>query len=333
MKDCTYKNFNRKNLTSLKPTQQIIPVKPGQNPIPPAWLIPLQYNLGSPENPYFSDFEMVLCPFTSPVGISQKISTNETDGTTRVEESIMVKFDPGNEDHSACLETLTEVHERCAELLGGVKGQVKRFAFDAANPVAGGFKPLVYFPQDEDTGEIIPGRLGSMFLKLFSRGKDVLAEKTLFVDLHNKPIDRKLLMGVELKFIPLMSFKKIRVAAGITVISEMKSAIVISIKERNTESTMLSTLAELKEQQPELEATLDSQLAKLTMNRQTNILPPPVPSKEKEKEEEESNLNSLKPFSSEEHNEPESSPVTPIVPNATNKAPKRTFKIPSADAN
>src|SRR5690242_20187576 len=103
MKTCTYKNFNRNNLTNIKPTQQVIQPKPGQTPIPPAWLIPLQYNLGNDQNPYFSDFELTMCEFTSPVGITRRESVNDN-GEKRVDESIMVKYDPSNIEHTTQLE-------------------------------------------------------------------------------------------------------------------------------------------------------------------------------------------------------------------------------------
>ena len=323
MQDCTYKNFNRNNLTNLKPTQQVIVPKPGQPAIPPAWMIPLQYNYGTEENPYFSDFEMVLCEFTSPVGITKRETVNDA-GEKRVDESIMVKFDPANVQHTVQLEVLQDIYMRGAELIGGVKGIVKKHNFNADKPDTDVYKPLVYFPKDEATGEFIPGRLGSMFLKLFSRGSGVMLDQTLFVDLKNRPIDRKLLMGVELKFIPKISVKKIRVAAGISFQIETKEVIVTSIKARNTESTMFSTLAELREQRPELETQLDQQLAKLQMDRQDKLLPPITPPSKVEPEPQ------VEP-------EQEVTPVQPAVlstvpdniATAVNKAPRRKeYKIP-----
>ncbi len=323
MQDCTYKNFNRTKLSNTKPTQQIIPPKPGQTPIPPAWMIPVQYDYGDEENPFFSDFEMVMCEFTSPVGINKKETKND-DGTTRVEESIMVKFDPTNPEHTLQLETCESIYTRGAELIFGVKGVVQKHSFKATDPDRDVYKPLVYFPKDETTGLPIPGRLGSMFLKLFSRGSGVLLDQTLFVDMKNKPIDRKLLMGVEVKFIPKMSIKKIRVAAGISFQWEMKEAIVTHIKARNTESSMFSTLAQLRSERPELESQLENQLAKLQMDRQDKLLPPPGPEKsegkEKEEEEkEESNMNNIQP-------------ATVTVPQNLEEAVKqpirRQYKIP-----
>ena len=319
MQDCTYKNFNRNNLTNTKPTQQIIPTKPGQPVVPPAWMIPLQYNLGTEENPYFSDFEMVLCEFTSPVGITRKETINDA-GEKRIDESILVKFDPSNPAHNKQLEVFDDLYMRGAELIGGVKGIVKKHNFDAAKPDSDVYKKLVYFPKDDDTGLLIPGRLGSMFLKLFTRGSGAMLDQTLFVDVKNKPIDRKLLMGVELKFIPKISFKKIRVAAGITFQMEMKEAIVTSIKARNTESSMFSTLAELRNERPELEKNLDIQLAKLQMDRQEKFLPPPEKEKESDPEPEETNMNNIQPAALS------TIPETQVAP----QPPKRReYKIPN----
>lgn len=318
MQDCTYKNFNRNNLTNTKPTQQIIAPKPGQAAIPPAWMIPLQYNYGTEENPYFNDFEMVLCEFTSPVGITKKETTNDN-GEKRIDESIMVKFDPSNPAQLKQLEVFDDLYMRGAELIDGVKGVIKKHKFNAAEPDSDVYKKLVYFPKDEITGQPIAGRLGSMFLKLFTRGSGVMLDQTLFVDAKNKPIDRNLLMGVELKFIPKMSIKKIRVAAGMTFQMEMKEAIVTSIKARNTESSMFSTLAELRNERPELENLVTSQIAKLQMDRQDKFLPPPI-EKEKEKEEEpEPDMNSIQPVSLS------TIPETDVV----SKPPKRReYKIP-----
>ena len=322
MQDCTYKNFNRNNLSNTKPTQQIIPPKPGQTPIPPAWMIPFQYNYGNEENPYFSDWEIILCEFTSPVGINKKETIND-DGTKRVEESIMVKFDPSNPEHNLQLDVCENIYTRSTELIFGVKGVVQKHSFRATDPDRDVFKPLVYFPKDEKTGLSIPGRLGSMFLKLFSRGSGALLDQTLFVDMKNKPIDRKLLMGVEVKFIPKMSIKKIRVAAGISFQWEMKEAVVTHIKARNTESTMFSTLAELRSERPELESQVDNQLAKLRMDRQDNLLPPPTT--ENEKEPEESNLNSVQPTTLS---------TPPVSEETVNKTPvRRLYKIPPITDN
>src|SRR5688572_18482749 len=112
IKDCTYKTFDRTKLTNTKPIQKIIPPKPGRQPIPPSWQIPLQYNMGTETNPLFSDFEMVFPEFTSPVGISRKEMLNEQTGDTRIDESILVKFDPSNPNHNELLECLDTLYNR-----------------------------------------------------------------------------------------------------------------------------------------------------------------------------------------------------------------------------
>jgi hypothetical protein len=262
---CTYDNFNPDNLTNLKPEQS-------KNADVPCWFINLLYNLGSPDAPDFSEFEMELCEFTSPVGITVK-ETDQKDGTKRIDESILIKFDTNNPEHAKCMDTLKEVHTKLSFLIGEVKGIIKKHSFKASDPITSGFKELIYFPIDE-FGEPITGRAASMFLKLFSWGKGDTATSTIFVDMENKPIDKKLLTGVELKFIPLLQIRRVRSAASISVNMEIKSAIVTSVKARNTESSQLATLNRLKTQNPDLNGKVSSQLARLTANRQNRILTP-----------------------------------------------------------
>lgn len=264
--ECNYKTFNADQVTSLKPEQS-------KNADVPCWFINLLYNYSSnTEIPDFDDFEMELCEFTAPNGITVK-ETEQKDGSLRRDESILVKFDVNNPDHAQCMETLNNLHLRLAKLIGDVKFIIKKGSYKTEDPVTSGFKELIYFPID-DMGQPIPGRAPSMFLKLFSWGKGDTATSSVFVDLDNKPVNKKLLEGVELKFIPSLQIRRVRSAASISVNMEIKSAIVISAKEKNTESAQLATLQRLKTERPELKNTLSSQLAKLTATRQNKIVPP-----------------------------------------------------------
>ncbi len=308
MNYCSYKNFNTDNLSNLKPEQ-------AKNLKVPCWYINLLYNLGSKECPDFNDFEMELCEFTSPVGISIK-ENQQDDGTVRIDESILIKFDLANEEHKQCLTVLDELHTKLAEIIYEVRGPLKKFDFNAKNPESSNFKKLVYYQRDEMTGDIIPGRAPSMFLKLFSWGTGATANSSLFVDIDNKPIDRKLLSGVELKFIPLLQIRRIRSAASFSVNMEIKSAIVTSVKARNTESSQLYTLKSLQMQKPELKNLVSSQVARLTATRQNKLPPSLEPTVEEQQQPEESTLSGLVPT-------PQPEPVK--------KAPKREFKIPLTD--
>jgi hypothetical protein len=287
---CTYDNFNPDNLTNLKPEQS-------KNADVPCWFINLLYNLGSPDAPDFSEFEMELCEFTSPVGITVKESVQK-DGSTRVDESILVKFD-SNPEHTKCMDTLKQVHTKLAFLIGEVKGVIKKHSFKASDPVTSGFKELIYFPIDE-FGEPITGRAASMFLKLFSWGKGDTATSTIFVDMENKPIDKKLLTGVELKFIPLLQIRRVRSAASISVNMEIKSAIITSVKARNTESSQLATLNRLKTQNPDLNGKVSSQLARLTANRQNRLLTPSFDTPHQEPSKDDTTLTGIEPTQKED---------------------------------
>jgi len=306
---CTYKTFNPANLTNLKPEQS-------KNSKVPCFFINLLYNLGSSECPDFDEFQMELCEFTSSVGITQKESVQD-DGKTRIDESILVKFDTYDSEHLECMETLDNLHTKLAQIIGEVKGPIKKFDYKTTDPVTSGFKKLVYYSRDETTGEIISGRAPSMFLKLFSWGTGDTATTTIFVDMDNKPIDKKLLSGVELKFIPLLQIRRVRSAASFSVNMEIKSAIVTSVKARNTESSQFATIQALKNNRPELKNQVASQVAKLTANRQNRLLPPT--DNVEDSTVESSTLSGLAP------EEPEVVKPQPTI----NQTPKRKeFKIP-----
>jgi hypothetical protein len=319
---CTYKNFNPSHLTALKPEQS-------KNAKVACYFINLLYNLGSKEAPDFDDFEMELCEFTSSVGITAKESEMD-DGKTRIDESILVKFDMFDEEHQECMEALESLHTRLAEMIGDVKGLIKKFDYKATDPVTSGFKKLIYFQRDEVTGDVIPGRAPSMFLKLFSWGTGDTATSTMFVDMDNKPIDKKLLSGVELKFIPLLQIRRVRSAASITVNMEIKSAIVTSVKARNTESSQFSTLQALKDARPDLKNQVSSQLAKLTANRQNKLLPPSIDMNQQEPHDDlNGTLSGLVLDEKPAEKVEKTAEVT--LNNTLKKAPTRNFKIPPVD--
>jgi len=312
--ECNYKNFNPSNVTNLKPEQS-------KNADVPCWFINLLYNYNTSDTsvPDFDDFEMELCEFTATQGITVK-ETVQKDGSVRTDESILVKFDVNNEDHVQCMETLKNLHLKLAKLVGDVKFIIKRPQYKPDDPVTAGFKELIYFPIDE-MGEPIAGRAPSMFLKLFSWGKGDTATSTVFVDMDNKPIDKKLLTGVELKFIPSLQIRRIRSAASISVNMEVKSAIVVSAKERNTESSQLATLNRLKNERPELKTQLSSQLARLTANRQNKILPQSFDNQTEklENQEEQTTLSGIVPT------KPEKETVEKPIPK------RRQFNLPPVD--
>lgn len=308
----TYKTFNSKNITNSAPVKRTPKLGADGKQAPDYHTIPLSYNIGSEEVPLFENFELEGCELSSPVGITSKANPNDP---TKMEDSILAKFDTTNEDHAKFLEVLDQVYDKCATIINGVKFVVKKKDFDVNSP-RGVFKHPIYIPMDETTGEVLVGRLPSMFLRIFSRGSGAFKDETLFVDGYNKPIDKKLLYGVELKFIPLFHFKWIHVGTGINLQVELKSAAVTYVKKRNTESTQFATINSLASIRPSYASDLANQLAKLTCDHQE--IPPPLNTEPNVKEVK-NTMDGIE----------ETDTLPPKLTEAVNNAPKRDkFKVP-----
>jgi len=238
--------------------------------------IPLMYNFGTAEHRVLNDFLLEGCEMETQFGIQSKQAQQQQQKpgqATRMEHSIMSKFDMNNPQHIRFLETINQIHQGCGYILGQMKGSVKLYNFNAQMAEATGFKNPVYRPRDEVTGEPVAGRAPSMFFKLFSRGKPPLGEQTLFTGLDGKPISWTLMNTVEMKFIPLLSVKRIYIGGGKASLQlEMVSAIVTSIRPRNTNTRQMDTINRLNSARPELSDTVSAQLAKLTIDRQEQML-------------------------------------------------------------
>lgn len=263
----TYKDYTTTRLTCSKPEQKAIPNNDKSAPPQHYHQIPLMYNYGVGENRVLNEFLIEGCEMETSLGIQSKAGQSG-----RMESSIMVKFNSNDEEHIRWLTTCEQIHGGCAHILQQFKGIVKMPHYSVTNPEAG-MKSLVYKPRDEMTGEIIPGRAPSMFLKLFSRGKGPLTEQTLFTGVDGKPIPWALLQGVEMKFIPLFHFKRIYVGGGKASIQlEVVSAVVTSLRARGTITRQTNTIKTLQAARPELIDTVAAQVAKLTLDRQDQLL-------------------------------------------------------------
>jgi hypothetical protein len=269
---CTYLDYTVTRLSCTPYEQKTIPGT-GPTAVPPQapqfyYVVPLMYNLGSTDAPVLSEFHFEACELETSFGIQGKPGPNG-----RLEYSLMVKFDLNNNDNVRFLECINDIHSGCGYILGKIKGGVKLFNFNPDMAEATGLKNPIYRPRDEMTGDIIQGRAPSMFLKLFSRGKAPMVEQTLFTGLDGKPIPWKLLEGVEMRFIPLLHIKRMYVGGGKASIQmEVLSAIVTSVKARNTTPKQLATIHRLQAARPELQDTVAAQLARLSAERQEALL-------------------------------------------------------------
>ena len=268
----TYRDYTNNRLSCTPAEQKMIPgTGPQANPPQPPqyyYQIPLMYNLGTGESKVLSDFMLEGCEMETGSGIQSK-----TGPSGRMEHSVMCRFNNNNPEHVRFIETMNQLHGGSAYILQQMKGAVKLYNFNAQMAEATGLKNPVYRARDEMTGEPIQGRAPSMFLKLFSHGKPPMVEQTLFTGLDGKPIPWTLMQNVEMKFIPLIHIKRIYVGGGKASIQmQVLSAIVTSIRARNSTTRQLSTIHRLQAERPELADTVAAQLAKLTTDRQDQML-------------------------------------------------------------
>lgn len=300
--------------------------------------IPLMYNYGTDDKRLLDDFLLEGCEMTSKGGIQSKQGQSG-----RMEYSIMVSYDTNNVDQSQFLDCINKVHGGAAYILGTMKGAVGMHEFQVNLPTATGFKNPIYRPRDEMTGELIQGRQPSSFWKLFQRGKPPMGEQTLFTDPDGKPIPWSLLSGVELKFIPLIHIKRIYIGGGKASLQmELISAVVTLARPRNTATRQVSTLNQLKENRPQLSDQVAAQLAKLTAERQDQMLGNVPPAIEQPQQQEGSGqqptfagitptgarapaVPSMQEFTS---NAPVRAPVIPVTANAqAPQTPSPTMKL------
>lgn len=271
----TYANFTITRLTCTSAESKIVPGT-GPNAVPPSnpqsySIIPLMYNFGELDDRKLSDLLYEGCEMESPYGIQIKEGQSG-----RKEQSIMCKFDVNDAENLRFIESVNQLHIGCAYILHSMKGTVKLPMFNNSTPEmaeATGLKNPVFRPRDPTTSEIIQGRSPSMYLKLFNRGKPPMVEQTLFTGLDGKPIPWALLQGVEMKFIPLILVKRIYIGGGKGSIQmEVQSAIVTFIRARNTSTRQTETIQRLQQSRPALQDAVSAQLAKLTIDRQEQML-------------------------------------------------------------
>jgi len=185
----------------------------------------------------------------------------------------MCKFDNNNPEHVQLINTMDNLYQGTAFILNTMKVQVGLRHFNMEAAEATGLKRPIYRPYDKVTGDPIQGRAPSMFLKLFRRGKAPFAEETLFTGLDEKPIPWTLLQNVEMRFIPLIHVKRIYVGGGKASIQmEVVSAVVTSIRARGSATRQTGTIQRLQTARPELADMVAGQLAKLTLDRQDQML-------------------------------------------------------------
>jgi hypothetical protein len=268
----TYKDYTSLRLSNTPPEQKIVPGTGPQAtpPTPPQhyYIVPVLYNLGTSTNKNLNDFMLEGPEMNTTFGIQSKQAPSG-----KMEHSIMCKFDMANPEQMAFITTFDDIHKGFAGILSQIKGAVKLYNFNPQMAEATGLKNPIYKSRDELTGEVIQGRSPSIFLKLFNRGKGAMAEQTLFTGIDGKNISWNILQNVDMKFIPLLHIKRMFIGGGKGSMQiELVSAVVTSIHARNTTTRQLSTIHRIQTQRPELVDNVSAQIAKLTLDRQDQIV-------------------------------------------------------------
>lgn len=274
-----YNNYQSIRLATSAPEQKTVPGTgpdakgPDGKPKPcsPQYYhqIPLLYNYGENGVKNLNDFMLEGPVMKSGMGIMSKPGASG-----KTEHSIMVKMDPNIPEMNSFINSMKTIHGDIALNLFQLRGQVGMKNFDYKIAEATGLKFPIYYPTDKVTLEVIEGKHPSMFLKLFSRGKPPMVDQTLFTDLNGNRVPWEVLTNVELEFIPLIHIKRLYIGGGKASIQmEVVSALLTSPpKPRGSTTKQLLTANRLKEQNPALADQIAAQVAKLSLDRQDQLL-------------------------------------------------------------
>jgi hypothetical protein len=264
----TYDQFDVARLTSTQPEKKKVPGT-GEKGVAEQnyFQIPLMYDYGTPGKKILGEFKIEGPVMSSTVGIQTKPNLQGVMAST-----IGCVANILNEDHKKFISDFDEIYQRSAELIYDVRIMVKLQYFNKECPRASKFNNPVYRPVDEATNQVIEGRNPSLYLKLFSRGKEPYGEQTLFTNLKGEPIPWNLLKNVEMKFIPLIHVKRIYVGGNPSLQMELVSAVVVEARARNSFTQQTETLKKYQEENPDLADVLSAQLAKLATDRQDQML-------------------------------------------------------------
>ena len=230
--------------------------------------IPLLYNYGTPETPIIDQFFFELPEIKSFGGINSTIEEKppRVEGDPpyiKESHAIMFSFDLRDPECKECLTKLDELYMGTAKALGKFKGKVNRMHFNPDAP-QGAYKHPVYWKYDTATGERVPGRNPSMWVKL----NHWTNNKTLFTDIEGNPIDWELLTDVEVKMYPLLHVEKIYCGSGLPSLQiKVVSAVITDIVSINTQTRQTRTIDRLKNKAG-LKDSLAGQLATLRMAKQ-----------------------------------------------------------------
>lgn len=279
----TYDTYSSDRLRHSHPEKKTVPGT-GPNAKPPVaelnyYTMGLNYNVSLSDVEILDDFLLEGPPMTSRGGIVSK-----TDQFGKVQYSIMSRIDPSDADQMRFMSVVEGIYFDICKHLFPVRGLMNYGGFNASSiemAVSTGFRSPVYRQNDPLTNMPVAGRPGSIFFNLFTRGKPPLVEQTLFTGLNandKKPIPWQLLTGVDLKFIPLVHFKRVYVQKSqAKIVAELVSAVVLSVKSLSNNSRQTATIDKYAKESPSLIDSVSAQVATLMFERQDMLASPVAP--------------------------------------------------------
>lgn len=288
-----------------------LPVEPKQSkprsptdPIVKYFEIPLRFEAEENIKDVFNlEFPMVTC-----AGIVER---READG--RINYSVQVRFPLDVPEVKKFVDKWNNVlYPRLCQIIVDSKRHLGTTPLSVTmDTIIMIFKNPMYYPIDKLSGERIPGRDPSMFIKLFSYNDGKY--RTNFFDIEKEVMEWKSMSGdVTVDFAPIVQLKKIYFGGGkLSLQMEMREALVTAIRKQRVESSQSELVDKFVKANPNAIKDWHDQIAFLTESTPTSadVKSKATSSPTDEKEAGVENSSSYKDFLNQAKGTPPSSPT------------------------
>jgi hypothetical protein len=122
-------------------------------------------------------------------------------------------------------------------------------------------------PKDKATGQPRAGEAPEIYWKCFKTGFGIMTEQTTFTGLDKKNYSWDMLKGVLLKYKPLFHVKCVYSGQGKSITIQLKSAIVIDVKNKSTMQYQNDTIDAYNAANPDDVKILQERMQKLILER------------------------------------------------------------------
>ncbi|AYV86286.1 MAG: hypothetical protein Solumvirus3_22 [Solumvirus sp.] len=260
------KEFNRKFVQFTKATQKSVKGDEKTKYITG----PIAYNFGAADKPVLNEFLIDLCPLKAR-GIDSKQKNDGSKPPKPIpgvfEHSVMVLYDQNVQEQKECFEMWHALYKDSCDFVSTCPEDFNKSKFSYEDAFDKGFKPPCNYPADKTTKKLDKTRSPAHWLKCYERKTPFGNERTLFSGLDGKPVPWEKLRNVDMTFVPRMHVKSLYGNGNnISIQIEMRSAVIIDIKARNTQNDQTDVIESLLKSNPELLDKVSKQLEGLTLN-------------------------------------------------------------------